>query len=554
ANRQALASWLENAGHEVLTAPNGEEALDQARTRHPALVISDVLMPRMDGYELARRLRADPATASTAVMFYTAYFGREDAQDLAQKHGVARVLVKPSDPDVILEAVNELLAARPAAPAPGATDGLDREHLRVMVDQLLEKTSTLEAQHLRIERLNRTLAVLSAVNALIVRATDRQALLEEACRIAVERGGFGYAAIGLLERDVRRFKPVAAAGEGSADPRIDPFPMDFKPTVCNDLEIGYDIAGREAALRRGFRSYVVLPLLVNGQSAGALLLYARAAGVFDEEEMKLLHELAGDISFALHHLEQKARMDYLAYHDSLTDLPNRALFADRLTRALSAARRDNRFAAAIFLDIDRFRLVNETFGRKSGDELLRHVAGRLRRVAREDDTVARVGGDHFAVAVAGVEHLADATRLFIERLEAAFAEPLAVDGAELRVTLRAGVAVFPADGDSAETLIANAEAALNKAKDSGQRYLFYAPHMNAWVAESLALENRLRRAIEDGRLALHYQPKVDVRTSEVAGLEALIRWNDPDLGFVPPSKFVSLMEETGMILGAGRWA
>ncbi len=554
ANRQALASWLENAGHEVLTAPNGEEALDQARTRHPALVISDVLMPRMDGYELARRLRADPATAATAVMFYTAYFGREDAQDLAQKHGVARVLVKPSDPDVILEAVNELLAARPAAPAPGATDGLDREHLRVMVDQLLEKTSTLEAQHLRIERLNRTLAVLSAVNALIVRATDRQALLEEACRIAVERGGFGYAAIGLLERDVRRFKPVASAGEGSADPRIDPFPMDFKPTVCNDLEIGYDIAGREAALRRGFRSYVVLPLLVNGQSAGALLLYARAAGVFDEEEMKLLHELAGDISFALHHLEQKARMDYLAYHDSLTDLPNRALFADRLTRALSAARRDNRFAAAIFLDIDRFRLVNETFGRKSGDELLRHVAGRLRRVAREDDTVARVGGDHFAVAVAGVEHLADATRLFIERLEAAFAEPLAVDGAELRVTLRAGVAVFPADGDSAETLIANAEAALNKAKDSGQRYLFYAPHMNAWVAESLALENRLRRAIEDGRLALHYQPKVDVRTSEVAGLEALIRWNDPDLGFVPPSKFVSLMEETGMILGAGRWA
>ena len=270
--------------------------------------------------------------------------------------------------------------------------------------------------------------------------------------------------------------------------------------------------------------------------------------------MRLLLELAADISFSLHHLEQKARMDYLACHDSLTDLPNRSLFADRMAQALSAARRERRFAAAVFLDIERFRMVNETFGRKSGDGLLREVGRRLRAAAREQDTVARVGADHFAIAVAGFDHPGDTTHWFIERLERAFADPILVDGVELLATLRAGVAVFPTDGESAETLCANAETAMKKAKESDHRYLFYAPHMNALVAESLALENRLRRALDEGKLALHYQPKVDLKTGALAGLEALIRWHDSELGVVPPARFVQLMEETGMILAAGRWA
>ena len=270
--------------------------------------------------------------------------------------------------------------------------------------------------------------------------------------------------------------------------------------------------------------------------------------------MRLLQELAADISFALHHLDQKARMDYLACHDSLTDLPNRSLFADRMAQALSAARRERRFAAAVFLDVERFRMVNETLGRKAGDELLREVGRRLRAAAREQDTVARVGADHFAIAVAGFDHPGDTTHWFIERLERAFATSIDVEGTELLATLKAGVAVFPTDGETPELLCANAETALRKAKESSQRYLFYAPHMNAQVAESLALENRLRRALDEGKLALHYQPKVDLHTGALAGLEALIRWHDSELGVVPPARFVQLMEETGMILAAGRWA
>jgi diguanylate cyclase (GGDEF)-like protein len=538
ANREALAALLEAAGHEVIRAVDGREALERAREARPELVITDVLMPMMDGYELARRLRAEPATASAAVMFYTAYFGGQDAQALAQAHGVSRVMVKPSDNDEILRQVDAVLASREEAP-PEVPGDLDREHLRVMVDQLLEKTAALEAQQRRIERLNRTLEVLSAVNALIVRAADRQALLDEACRIAVEKGGFRLAAIGLADPRTHEVRQVARAGEGSAERELERLKLGTRSLIWNDAQAG---------------SFVALPLLASGEAAGMLLLYAHSRDFFDEEEMRLLHELAGDIAFALRHLAQKARMDYLAYHDSLTDLPNRSLFTDRMNQALNAARREKRFAAAIFVDVERFRMVNETFGRKSGDDLLREIGARLREAAREQDTVARVGGDHFAIAVAPFDRPGDTAYTFLERLDRALARPIVLEGVELRVALKAGIAVFPTDGESTEVLCANAETALIKAKQAGSRYLFYAPEMNARVAESLAMENGLRRALDDGRLALHYQPKIDVGSGAVAGLEALIRWTDPELGVVPPARFVSVLEETGMILAAGRWA
>src|SRR6185436_6496930 len=416
ANRHALAALLESAGHSVLVAADGREALEKARAERPDLVISDVLMPLMDGYELARRVRDDPDLGATAVLFYTAYFGSEEARQLAQAHGVARVLVKPADNDVILRTVDELLATdAELTPAP---ENLDRDHLRVLVNQLLEKTGALEAQQRRIQRLNRTLAVLSAVNALIVRANDRQALLEEACRIAVEKGGFRLAAVGLLERASQELKQVAVAGQGSAARELDRLKVGTQPLVWNDLDSG---------------SFVALPLIVAGEVQVVILLYANSRDFFDEEEMVLLEELAGDVSFALHHLEQKARMDYLAVHDSLTDLPNRSLFTDRLGQALSAARRGKGFAAAVFLDVERFRMVNETFGRKAGDELLRQIAQRLARATRDEDTVARVGADHFAVAVAPFDQPGDTTHRVIEEFERAMAQPFPIDGVELRV-------------------------------------------------------------------------------------------------------------------------
>ncbi len=537
ANRTALAALLETAGHRVISANDGRDALALARNEQPELVISDVLMPMMDGYELARRLRDDPATADIALLFYTAYFGSAEARQLAEAHGVARVMVKPSENETILREVSEVLTQRKQTPA--ADPDLDRGHLRIMVDQLLDKTSALEAHQRRIERLNRTLAVLSAVNALIVRATDRDALLDEACRLAVEKGGFRLAAVGLIDPASQALVQAAAAGEGSAGRELERLKLGTQALIWNDAQSG---------------SFVALPLIVTGETQGVLLLYSRQRDFFDEEEMRLLGELAGDVSFALHHLEQKARMDYLAYHDSLTDLPNRSLFTDRMGQALSAARREKRFAAAVFVDIERFRMMNETFGRKAGDEVLRQVAVRLRQAMRDEDTLARVGGDHFALAVAPFDQPGETAHRIVDGIAEAMMQPFQIDGVELGVGLKVGISIFPTDGPTTEALCANAETALAHAKASGHRYLFYAPEMNARVAESLAMENRLRRALDEGRLALHYQPKIDVATGSLAGLEALIRWNDPELGSVPPSKFVSLLEETGMILAAGRWA
>ncbi|MGH8732332.1 MAG: response regulator, partial [Burkholderiales bacterium] len=279
ANREALAALLESAGHEVVRAVDGREALGRAQEAHPELVISDVLMPMMDGYELARRLKTDPATATAAVMFYTAYFGGHDAQALAQAHGVARVLVKPSDNDEILRQVDAALASRHEEPARAPQD-LDQEHLRVMVDQLLEKTGALETQQRRIERLNRTLEVLSAVNALIVRAAESRSLLDEACRIAVEKGGFRLAAIGLADARTGAVRPAASAGEGSAERDFARLKLGTRSLIWNDAQSG---------------SFVALPLLASGESTGMLLLYAHSRDFFDEEEMRLLHELAGDI-------------------------------------------------------------------------------------------------------------------------------------------------------------------------------------------------------------------------------------------------------------------
>jgi diguanylate cyclase (GGDEF)-like protein len=289
--------------------------------------------------------------------------------------------------------------------------------------------------------------------------------------------------------------------------------------------------------------------------AGVFLLYAPEKGFFDTEEMKLLSEVAGDISFALEHIEKTERLDYLAYYDVLTGLPNRALFQDRANQLLHAARRRaGTKIALVVLDLERFRTVNDTFGRGAGDAVLKQVAERLSAGRLGPDHLSRIGGDTFAAVLGDLEKEQEVLHFVEKRIIDALHEPITVGGQELRVSAKAGVALFPADGADADALFRNAEAALKKAKLSGDRYLFYTPELNARAAERLSLENKLRRALEHGELALHYQPKIDLTTGRICGLEALMRWDDPDSGPVPPVKFIPVLEETGLILEAGRWA
>jgi len=308
---------------------------------------------------------------------------------------------------------------------------------------------------------------------------------------------------------------------------------------------------REAALQRGYHSLVVLPLVVDAKVVGVFVLYAPETGFFDADEMKLLIEMAGDISFAMDHLQKAERLNYLAYYDVLTGLPNRELFFNRLNQLLLAAGKDNATVAVLVLDLERFRAINDTLGRQGGDALLKQVAERLSEAGLD---LARLSADCFAVALTNLRKEADAAYILERRIIASLHRPFVVEGIELRISAKAGIALFPADGADAETLFRNAEAALKKAKLSGDQYLFYTPEINARVTEKLTLENKLRLALEQQQFVLHYQPVIELKNRRISGLEALIRWNDPDTGLIPPLMFIPLLEETGMILDVGRWA
>ncbi len=421
----------------------------------------------------------------------------------------------------------------------------------------------------RIHRLHRVYAVLSGINALIVRVHDRDELFQGACRIAVGAGQFPMAWVGVVDSETKRVKPVAWGGEAEEFLASAPLSMsqsravgrgmsgsaieEKKAVVANDIQNDPRAQMKEHCKERGISSLVMLPLVVHGEGMGVLALYAKEVGFFDDEEMKLLLELAGDISFALDHIAKADKLDYLAYYDSLTGLANRTLFHERLVQYVIAAQTEKSRLAIAVVDVDRFKIINDSLGRQAGDELLRQVAERIEGHAGPI-RLGRISADRFAIVRTGVSSESEVARLIEQWLAECFGPPYTVSGTELRVSAKAGVALFPNDGQDADALFQNAEAALKKAKATGERYLFHTQQMTERIGEKLALENKLRQALEKEEFVLHYQPKVDTATRRVDSVEALIRWQSPELGLVPPMQFIPLLEETGLILEVGAWA
>ena len=247
------------------------------------------------------------------------------------------------------------------------------------------------------------------------------------------------------------------------------------------------------------------------------------------------------------------QVEYLAFHDGLTGLPNRSLFSKLLAQSISNAKRYNHKLAVLFLDLDRFKQINDTLGHDAGDELLKEVANRLRSCLRESDTVARLGGDEFVAILPELQEEGYSASV-AKKILAVVAEPFMLAGQEYRVTVSVGISTFPQDGEDEQTLTKTADIAMYQAKQEGKNnFQFYSDKLNANSLERLALESGLRHALDNNEFELHYQAKRDSRNGQITGMEALLRWNHKDLGTVAPMKFIPVAEESGLIISIGRW-
>ena len=539
-----LAIWRLTQGgfrcrYRIVTREDELRAALQERT--PSFILSDFSLPGFDG--MSALATATQVAPDVPFIFLSGTIGEERAIEALRRGAVDYVL--KSNPMRLVPAVKRALA-----------------------EAELRRASRIAER--RAQRVTGVLQMLSAINAAVVRTPDRTTFLNEACRLAHQIGGYSVAMISLIDPETRMARSVASGGvptdgapgaftvgdsEASDSSLTGRVIRTGEAVFCDDLvTTQLPVAGRDGLLAAGIRTLACLPLLVDHATIGAFMVGAVESGLMGRDELQLLHEVAGNLSFAMQFLEKRDAVHFLNFFDPLTGLAKRALFCERLGRQLArGASRPPRLAVMVF-DIDHLSVTNDSFGRAVGDHLLQSVAGRLTTQYPDTERLAHLGGGAF-VHVFPMESGTDEEWQGIHRnVMQVFERPFLIDGHEIEVTAKFGFAFYPDNGHEPNQLVQNAEAALKEAKASGEPYLHHRPEMNSALAARVRMEHRLRAALGNDQFELHYQAKIHLRTGKIESAEALLRWRDPERGLVPPAAFLPILESAGLMPAIGTWA
>jgi diguanylate cyclase (GGDEF)-like protein len=485
------------------------------------------------------RATATPAGEGDGRTLIVVRAGAEFAQsEIDLIHGLGRIVALSSR---TLSLIEEERALRASSESQASENARLIEALRgrqVMLERLATIQRAITAQHPLHEIFDKIIATgleLTSDRAGIIRMRDVDG--SERSTVVSSRG--------ISDEFV-------ASGRRSHDPGLGVQSMREGRLVVLDKSsdpLSYQIPDMWRA--EGLHAGMAAPILQGSTVVGSLVVASDDPNrTYSARDQQSLLALAEHASLALNHARALDDAAHEAFHDSLTGMPNRALFLDRLSFAVGRAARSGNPVGVLFFDIDDFKTINDSLGHRAGDELLRAVAARLEACLRPSDTIARLGGDEFAILIEEIEDTTDAATAASRMLES-LADPIVIEGREVYVGASVGIAAGPQD---AETLLRDADLAMYRAKAEGKgRYRAYAPHMHADIVERLEMEIDLKRAIESNELVLHYQPIFSLSTGEIAGLEALVRWNHPTQGLVGPDRFIPLAEASGRIHELGRW-